>query len=287
MTNVYYLSEYRSKVPESAAPLSRIALQQKLLREAESARLAMLEARARNQLTEQSPRSKSLPVNPEARAQLQLELQRLQNAEESQQRFREAMQRRMPPAPEVNELVSATPILLFHVSSGRNAWHSTWNARYQKGTLQSSREEAEKFVSRRLKQGTAFRLLVTPGWHLQFDRKAYLVCEINTKAPFSRLRAASFTVSGITEKEALAMLSPGSELWRGAAPQHDSVIVQETKAAATAFAPWTERTAHPYQIRTPGRYKRESDTSGIHFVPVSGAGQSEYNVRAFEALLTV
>lgn len=129
-------------------------------------------------------------------------------------------------------------------------------------------------------------MLVTPGWHLQFDRKAYLVCEINTKTPFSRLRVASFAVPGITEKEALAMLSPRSELWRGAAPQHDSVIAQETKAAATAFTPWTERTTHPYQKRTPGRYKRESDTAGIHFVPVGASGQPEYDVSAFEAVLT-
>lgn len=284
MTNVYYLSEHRRKTLTPAAPLSRIELQQKLLREAEAARLAMLEARARNQPTEQPPEATPLPVDPQARAQLIQQL--LQKAEEARQRSLEAVQRRMPPAPEDNELVSATPILLFHVSSGRNAWHSTWIARYQKGTLQSSREEAAKFVSRRLKQGTAFRLLVTPGWHLQFDRKAYLVCEINTKTPFSRLRVASFAVPGIMEKAALAMLSPHSELWRGAAPQHDSVIVQETKGAATAFTPWTERTTHPYRKRTPGRYKRESDTTGIHFVPVGDAGQPKYDVSAFEAVLT-
>ncbi|WP_226019662.1 hypothetical protein [Novosphingobium sp. FKTRR1] len=83
-------------------------MQQKLLREAEAARLAMLEARARNQPTEQPPEATPLPVDPQARAQLIQQL--LQKAEEARQRSLEAMQRRMPPAPEVNELVSAMRI---------------------------------------------------------------------------------------------------------------------------------------------------------------------------------
>ena len=192
---------------------------------------------------------------------------------------------RQPPPPEDNALQQATPVLLFHVSYGRNAWHSTWIARYERNTLMPSHDAAHAFVAKRLKQGSAFRLTVMPGWHLQFDGRAYLVCEINSNAPFTRLRAAGFAIPGVTEAEALALLKPTSELWRGAQPQHDSVIVQETTCPASDFIAWENRTAHPGQVRTPGRYERVIDGKHWWFRAVKGNEPPDYDTTAFAALL--
>jgi len=190
-----------------------------------------------------------------------------------------------PPPPEQDTLIAATPILLFHTSYGRNAWQSTWIARYERNTLTESHDAAEAFVAGKLKQGSAFRLAVTPGWHLQFDRRAYLVCEINSKTPFSRLRSAAFAEPGVMENDALAMLRPTSELWRGAPPIHDSVIVQETHRPAVDFVAWTNRTGHPHQIRTPGRYQRVIDGKHWWFRAINNDGPIDFDTTAFAALV--
>lgn len=195
------------------------------------------------------------------------------------------MQQLRPPPAEANPLATATPILLFHTSYGRNAWQSTWIARYERNTLTESHDAAKALVAGKLKQGSAFRLVVTPGWHLQFDRRAYLVCEINSTAPFARLRTAAFAQPGVMESEALAMLVPTSDLWRGAAPLHDSIVVQETKRPAGDFIAWASRSAHPYQVRTPGRYQRVIDGKHWWFRAINEDGPIDFDTTAFATLV--
>lgn len=192
---------------------------------------------------------------------------------------------RSPPPPASNPLGAATPILLFHTSYGRNAWQSTWIARYERNTLTESHEAAKALVAGKLKQGSAFRLVVTPGWHLQFDRRAYLVCEINSTSPFARLRTAAFAQPGVMESEALAMLRPTSDLWRGAAPLHDSIVVQETKRPAGDFIAWANRTGHPHQVRTPGRYQRVIDGKHWWFRAINNDGPIDFDTTSFAALV--
>lgn len=212
---------------------------------------------------------------------------RLRSAEmlEKMARLQEAIARRRPPPPESNPLGAATPILLFHTSYGRNAWQSTWIARYERNTLTESHDAAKALVAGKLKQGSAYRLVITPGWHLQFDRRAYLVCEINSNAPFARLRAAPFVKQGVMESDAMKMLLPTSDLWRGAPPLHDSVIVQETRRPASDFAAWGSRTYHPYQTRTPGRYQRVIDGKHWWFRAINNDGPIDFDTTAFAALV--
>jgi len=214
-----------------------------------------------------------------------LNLQRLGDAIAAHERFVAAQARLRPPPPDENSLDRATPILLYHISYGRNAWHSTWIARYQRNTLAHSYDAAKAFVAERLKQGSSYRLAVTPGWHLQFDRRAYLVCEINSSTPFSRLRAARFAMPGIMEAEALEWLKPSSELWRGAVPLHDSIVVQETTRPAGDFVRWEDRTTHPAQVRTPGRYHRAIDGKHWWFRAVKGDAPPDFDTSAFAALI--
>ena len=191
-----------------------------------------------------------------------------------------------PPPPEENLLVSATPVLLYQVSWGRNAWHSTWISRYKRNTICQSWNEARKFVNERRKQGSAYRLLVTPGWHLQFDRKAYLVVEINTSNPFKRLLVPSFIKDGVKEACCLKLLNPSSEIWIAPMPDHDSIIVQETKLRSADFVAWDDHTSERGKPRTPGQYKRVIDGSLWRFLPVDGGGTDTFNTSGFAVHLS-
>ncbi len=202
------------------------------------------------------------PSDSESQSQLRSRL--LKAVEE----LRQNLLARRAPSPSENLLSASTPILLYQVSWGRNAWNSTWIKRYARNTLCRSWSESNRFVEKRLKQGTSFRMLITPGWHLQFDRKAYLVCEINTSLPFSRLVEASFNQEGMSEFDCLESLSPKSDIWTGSVPKHDSIIVQQTPRAAKDFVAWSDRTSEKGKTRTPGHYLRVISDSSWFFAPV-------------------
>lgn len=197
------------------------------------------------------------------------------------------VKRRAKLDPTTNTLQTATPIILYQVSWGRNAWHSTWIARYKRNTLKASRKEAEAFIRERLKQGTSYRMTVMPGWHLRFRDASFLVAEINTRKPFERLNDPAFARPGVVQDEALELLQPTSGIWSGELPSHDSVIVQQTRKSADEFELWSERTDHPNQVRTPGPYKREIDGARWWMAPVSGEGPIQYDTSAFERALAL
>ena len=202
------------------------------------------------------------------------------------ERFEERIKRREQQRA-TNRLESALPIILYQISWGRNAWHSTWVARYQRDTLTASRKEAQDFIGKRLKQGTAFRMTVMPGLHLKFRDSSFLVAEINTKTPFERLVDPAFAKVGIVEKQALELLEPNSNIWRGFVPSHDSVVVQETRRPAGDFQPWNSRTVSPEQVRTPGPYKREIEGAHWHMSAIVENGQIEYDTSAFQRALNL
>ena len=228
-----------------------------------------------------------------------------------------------PVASAIPTLQSATPIVLYFVSYGRNAWHSTWVQKYQRNTLKGSYLEAAHFIGSKMRQGTAFKMTITPGWHLQFSPNAFLVCEINTSRPFSRLLEAAFTVPGISEEQALLLLKPTSSLWKGPAPAQDSIIVQQTKLPAGEFVQWEEAdeerssrdwlaarlrnhhvegvanstsTPHRERIYDPrepynyGRYYRDTSTETVadfSFRPCKTGGPSEFDCERFRAFAAV
>lgn len=176
------------------------------------------------------------------------------------------------------------------------------------------------FIGGRMTQGTVFKMTVTPGWHLQFSAQAFLVCEINTSRPFSRLLEAAFTVPGISREKALMLLKPTSDLWEGAAPTHDSIIVQQTKRPGNEFVQWrdadderesidwirawnSDRAVDPgspsesslekpyiYDPRKPwnyGRYIRDTSRETVadfFFRPCRNAGPSEFDCERFRVL---
>lgn len=191
------------------------------------------------------------------------------------------MKRRRAIVSATNTLQDVTPILLYHVSWGRNAWHSTWLSRYRIGTLAPSREDAKAFIVDNLKQGTAYCVTVMPGWFLRFGIGSYLVVEINTNKPFARLNCGSFLPLGILKDDAMALLDPASEMWTGSPPSHDSIVVQQSLRNIDDFQHWDERTTDPMQTRTPGPYKRVVEGSNWFLESLD----SSYDTSAFEGHL--
>lgn len=204
----------------------------------------------------------------------------LEQAEQARQLF---LAMRAPSA--TNLLVSATPVLLYHVSWGRNAWQAKWIARYRRNTLCESLASAQKFVNARLKQGSAYRLLITPGWHMQFNRKAYLVGDINTSTPFSRLVEPTFLQKGVGEIECLKLLNPSSQIWAGATPGHDSIVVQETSIGADKYVAWSAHSTGPRYVNTPGRYQRVIAGNRWYFAPVYNPTLGDFDTSRFASFL--
>ncbi len=273
MTNVFQLDDYRQPPEEPSAPL------------AEGARHTLADL---DGLIRPKPPAGPPPLlgrRPPIGANRQLgETAKALLRERSAQRAG-AGRRSAPPPPLENELVSVSPILVHSISWGRNAWNSTWIQRYRSGTLAENHAVARAFIEANRVQGSAYKVTVMPAWHLQFDRRAYLVCEINTSTPFSRLRRPAFADEAVTEAEALAMLDPGSDLWRGEKPLHDSIIVQATRLPASEFTPWASRSSHSGQARTPGRYARVACGRDWYLRPINATDMIQYDTSSFERLL--
>ncbi len=183
-------------------------------------------------------------------------------------------------------LEKARPIVLFHVSYGRNAWNSTWITRYRKGTLLASKAEARKYVEDNRTQGSAYRMTALPGWFLDFGTSKFLVTEINTNRPFGRLTEPKFAEIGIERSSALEMLEPSSPIWSGLSPRHDSVIVQQTQRDIADFRSWGERTTGPHENWTPGKYKRTILGKDWFFSKVSGDATTLLDCSAFDSHVT-
>lgn len=186
-------------------------------------------------------------------------------------------------APEKMYLQKALPILIHWPSYGRNAWHSTWINRYRRGALLADRNEARAYVEKNRKQGSVYRLTVMPALHLQFPTRSYVVVEINTHKPFSRLIEPRFLSREITEAECLALLNPNSPIWEPPSPKHDSIIVQQTSRPSSHFQRFEDRTALPNQVRTLGRYRRANFGSYWEFVSTEDDGiRPPYDHSSFE-----
>lgn len=253
MTNVYHLDDYRAPQAEQATATAAPVWKTATLAEV-------------------------VAMRPEDRAAY------FETRRQARERMAEIIHSRMPPSPATNPLNAATPILIHSVSWGRNAWHSTWIQRYRTGTLCESRAAAKRFIDKNRTQGSTYYATVMPGWHLQFDRRAYIVCEINTRRPFERLLSSDFLVPNVTEEEALELLEPGSPVWRGHRPNRDSIIVQQTKLPSTAFTSWADRTSFPGQMSTPGRYVRTIVGKDWFFSPATTEKGFEYDVSFFERM---
>src|SRR4051812_25147339 len=83
-------------------------------------------------------------------------------------------------------------VKVFYVSTGRNAWWSTWVTRYSPGCMHGALESAKAFCEERRRQGTIFYIDELPSLAFVASECALVVSEINTEGFFDRFDAERF-----------------------------------------------------------------------------------------------
>jgi len=123
-------------------------------------------------------------------------------------------------------------VKLYYVTTGRNAWWSTWITRYSPGCMHSTLESAKAFCEQRRVQGTVFYVDELPSLALIAPQRALVVSEINTEKFFGRLSARRLThlttvfpVSTMTLHQMTYVFRPKSPLWPDNYPRKDSAIL--------------------------------------------------------------
>jgi tetratricopeptide (TPR) repeat protein len=76
------------------------------------------------------------------------------------------------------------PIKLYHVFSGRNAWHSTWIHRYTEGCMHFDLRSARQFAEKKRKQGSKFYIRELPALYFKSEYVSMVITEINTLDTF-------------------------------------------------------------------------------------------------------
>lgn len=80
---------------------------------------------------------------------------------------------------------NVTGIVLYYLSSARNAWHSTWISRYKEGCMHIDLADAKRSASLQRKQGTVFTIRELPALCFHSNEGLLVITEINNKSPLS------------------------------------------------------------------------------------------------------
>lgn len=123
-------------------------------------------------------------------------------------------------------------VRLYYVTTGRNAWWSTWITRYSPGCMHSTMDSAKAFCQARRVQGTVFYVHELPSIAFIAESRALVVSEINTESFLKRLDAKRLTsittvlpVSAMTLRQMAYVFRPESPLWPTDYPRQDSAIL--------------------------------------------------------------
>ena len=131
-------------------------------------------------------------------------------------------------------------VKLYYVTTGRNAWWSTWITRYSPGCMHSTMDSAKAFCEARRVQGTVFYIDELPSIAFIAENRALIVSEINTESFLKRLDAKRLTsittvfpVSTMTLRQMTYVFRPESPLWPTDYPRQDSAILSFCSASGT------------------------------------------------------
>jgi hypothetical protein len=144
-------------------------------------------------------------------------------------------------ADDLRYMVRAVKVVkIFYVSTGRNAWWSTWITRYTPGCMHSTIESAKEFCEDRRVQGTVFYIDELPSLAFFAPERALVVSEINTDEFLGRLDFKGLTnlttvlpVSSMTLHQMTFVFKPESPLWPESYPREDSSILSFCSAPLT------------------------------------------------------
>lgn len=126
---------------------------------------------------------------------------------------------------------SVRAVVALFLSTGRNAWHSTWIKRYNAGDLFRDGRRVRNAVERRKARGTVFYLSVLPAIQIDFGDRKFVLTEINTHQPFRKidLDTARYNLTAANLSDFLTLIDPPSSLWDSSQSRSDSVILQEVR----------------------------------------------------------
>ncbi|MCX7197672.1 MAG: hypothetical protein NTW37_06700 [Proteobacteria bacterium] len=176
------------------------------------------------------------------------------------------------------------PVKLHYVTSGRNAWWSTWITRYSPGCMHSTMDSAKQFCESQRVQGTVFYIDELPSIAFIADNRALVVSEINTDSFLKRIDVellttitTVFPVSTMTLRQMMYVFRPYSPLWPKDYPRLNSAIVSFSSAGDTMVELHTEEELFSYASSSVGpsyylnwstrRFQR--DRSALHGIATS------------------
>jgi hypothetical protein len=128
------------------------------------------------------------------------------------------------------EVVSV--VMLYFVSTGRNAWWSTWTSRYSPGCMHTTLDSAKAHCEKLRKSGTVFYIDELPSLALLSSSNALLVSEINTRKPFRDLQYPEFAkltklipAATMSLRQLGYLFNGGSSLWPTRYANRDSILL--------------------------------------------------------------
>ena len=151
-------------------------------------------------------------------------------------------------------------IKLFYVSTGRNAWWTTWIFRYSPGCMHTTMESAKAFCETNRAQGTVFYVRELPAIACIVPERALVLTEINTPEILGRFDlngligiAQILPISTMTLRQVLHIFRPESALWSPNYPKKDSAVISycsnvdalERVGPEVSFADWESRSVGP------------------------------------------
>ena len=81
---------------------------------------------------------------------------------------------------------------VFHLMTGRNAWHSTWVRQYYKKCMATESRDLEYEAEKIREAGTTFQIDEIPALCLELNSGCFLATEINTVFPLEHFHPKNF-----------------------------------------------------------------------------------------------
>ncbi len=152
--------------------------------------------------------------------------------------------------------------VIYYVHSGRNAWHSTWAARYSNGCMHATLPSAKSYAEGERKQGTKFYITQLPCLLIRNKTDSYFITEINNRTPLSGHALAipqmPGTVTdqpvkiGASTRKALESFDPSSQFWRIRPHAKNSIMLLHYPNSSISVEKLTPEPLRSMQSRSDG-----------------------------------
>lgn len=156
------------------------------------------------------------------------------------------------PLPYGTKAISAQGVCLYHVYTGRNAWHSTWIQRYNSESMHASLFAAKRYAETLRKAGTVVYIQELPALVVRSKAGCLIATQINTESPLREYKPYIKMESGTPQSREWGLhwlhkesdlrriadsLQATSSWWRVPPPRQDSVVLLASDDPFEEFGP--------------------------------------------------